>query len=465
MFAIEIEFLMGRALLTQIGARDLPEWPPHPQRLFSALASAQFELNLGAAGEAALAWLENLPPPEICADLQPSYRQTHCHWVPVNDEALRPDKGDCDFRHPLERRNRQERFFPAVIPSDPIVAFQWPKAEGLEAHRKLLADLVENVSYLGHSASPVRACLRDRIATPTLRPSAQGDRMIRVPGPGRLQRLVNVHRLRLDDATIQPPMGRVECYAAVTNTPQSLFSTQPITLAFSKGPRLALDSTIPLMQHFRDAVLSRMDTPAPACLSGHDSDGTVTRQQHLAFVPLAFVGSKHADGSLKGVALVLPKEAGADIRRSLLSAVSDPWKLHLGPLGNISIQPTSNDSAELRSLRFARYTELSSSWATITPIVLDRHPKPNRLAEEIIAASCIRSGLPAPIEVRTGVASALYGAPRSKDFHGSCKQTAGRVMTHALIRFAEKVRGPVLLGAGRFMGLGVCLPFDRQVRR
>jgi CRISPR-associated protein Csb2 len=31
---------------------------------------------------------------------------------------------------------------------------------------------------------------------------------------------------------------------------------------------------------------------------------------------------------------------------------------------------------------------------------------------------------------------------------------------HADIVFAEKVRGPVLLGAGRYTGLGLCLPID-----
>jgi CRISPR-associated protein Csb2 len=37
---------------------------------------------------------------------------------------------------------------------------------------------------------------------------------------------------------------------------------------------------------------------------------------------------------------------------------------------------------------------------------------------------------------------------------------AGRQLTHAVIQFAEPVEGPVLLGAGRFLGLGLCRPLD-----
>lgn len=39
---------------------------------------------------------------------------------------------------------------------------------------------------------------------------------------------------------------------------------------------------------------------------------------------------------------------------------------------------------------------------------------------------------------------------------------ASRQLTHAVIRFPETVRGSVLLGAGRFVGLGLCRPLDAE---
>jgi CRISPR-associated protein Csb2 len=467
MLAIEIELLMGRYISAKLGARDVAEWPPHPQRLFSALVAAHFELEMGSTGEGALKWLENLPPPEICADLEPGARHAVNYWVPVNDESVRPDREQRDFRNPLERRNRQERCFPSVVPRDSIIVFQWPNAEGLELHREALERLIENVSYLGHSSSPVRACIRNRLVQPTIRPSAGGENVMRVPGPGRFDRLAAVYQLRLKDESIQPPIGRTASYETATfaGEAHSVFSTQALRLAFESGPRLALDSSLPLMQRCRDAVLSRLQTPALPCLSGHAIDGGPTTEPHLSFVPLANLDNKYSDGSLKGVALVLPRGVGTEIRRRLSYAVGKSWNLHLGPLGNISVRYIADDTDVLTSLEFSRYCERSSNWATVTPIALDRHPKRNGpSAEQIIADSCSRIGLPAPCEVRISDISAISGAPRVRDFHGNSKQTAGRVLTHALLKFETKIRGPVLLGAGRFIGLGVCLALDKRGR-
>jgi CRISPR-associated protein Csb2 len=463
MFAIQVEFLMGRAVATQVGERNEAEWPPHPQRLFSALVAAQSELELGVAGRAALMWLEKLPAPEIRADLSPSYRQAHSHWVPVNDEVIKLEKGRADFRHPLERRNRQERFFPAVVPSDPVVTFQWRCGEGLEQHRETLNRLVESLTYVGHSASPVRACLKDEAVEPTLVPSEDGDYSFRVPGPGRFDRLESTHQLRLQDENAQAPLGRVAPYAAAVEQPHTVFSPRAVVLAFDSGPRLGLDSSLPLMQHVRNALLARLSTPMPASLTGHETDGRPAQDPHAAFVPLGFVNHKYADGSLKGVAVVLPRALDERVRRALRAAVDPPWLLHLGPLGSLILRVVEDPSAELRALQFHHYTRSHSVWATVTPIVLDRHPKKNGpTAQSIIEESCKRIGLPPPMQIRLGAISPVAGSPGTQEFHGQAKQTNGRIRTHALLQFPEPILGPLLLGAGRFTGLGLCLPFGER---
>lgn len=463
MLAIEVEFLLGRAVATSVDERTQAEWPPHPQRLFSALVASHADRDLGAAGERALQWLESLPAPQICADAEPSHRQVHSHWVPVNDEPIRTDKGKTDPRHPLERRNRQERFFPAVVPSDAVVVFQWPSADGIDAHRAALGEIVRHLTYLGHSSSPVRAQLRDALAAPTWIPDDDGDTVLRVPGPGRLARLHQVHALRQTDESVQPPLGRTQAYAASAPADDNVFARDAFVLAFESGPRVSLDSALPLMQHLRDAVMSRLQEPAPASLSGHEADGSVTKATHLAFAPLAFVDAPHADGSIKGAALILPRSIDPVARRRLRLAIELPWNLHLGPLGALRLRLVDSPQDALKALRFRRYTRASTLWASVTPVVLDRHPKKNGPSEEaIIADGCERIGLPRPIEVRTGAVSAMSGAPRAPDFHGQAVQTRDRLRRHVWLRFAEPVRGPLLIGAGRFTGLGLCLPLMRD---
>jgi CRISPR-associated protein Csb2 len=463
MLTIEVEFLMGRATLSQWGNRRQAEWPPHPQRLYSALVAAHHELDGGQTCERALKWLEGLPAPEIKADFLPSSRMSTSFFVPVNDEAIKSEKVRIDFRHVLDRRNRQERFFPTVVPSDPIVAFQWPDAPGLEDHRDALKTLVENMTYLGHSSSPVRACLRENAIKPTLRPDKEGTLSLRVPGPGRFDRLVSMHALRQEDESVQPPMGKIEPYERVDATSSSVFSRDAIVVALEDGPRLGLDSTLPLMQHVRNAVLARLGS-CPEILSGHDESGNMSKKPHLAIVPLGFVGSQHADGSLKGIAFVLPSEADAAVRRRLRAALAQTWLLHLGPLGSIKVVYVDSAARpQLRSLEFSRYVAPADTWVSVTPVVLDRYPKTKGpTAAGIVSAACEKIGLPRPIEVSLGGVSALRGAPRAGEFHGSSKQVNNRLRQHAVIRFDRAVKGPVIIGAGRFLGLGLFMPFRME---
>lgn len=465
MLAIEVEFLMGRAIATKWDDRSEAEWPPHPQRLFSALVATHADLGGGPKTEAALRWLESLPPPEVHADEDPAHRMVVSHWVPVNDEAIKAERGKFDGRHVIERRNRQERFFPTVVPSDPIVIFQWRESGDIDQHREALCSMVENLSYLGHSASPVRACLRGDPVTPKWIPvpgtSDNADLVLRVPGRGRFDRLQSVHQLRMGDESIQPPLGRTQAYASVRTLPTSLFASRALVLAFDRGPRLALDSTLPLMQHLRAAVLGRLGDGADEILCGHDASGRATQAPHLAFLPLANVRHQHADGFIKGAALVLPRAADPAVERDLQRAMTGEWALHLGPLGSISLRLVEHQAGELKALRFDAYAQKSKRWASVTPVVLDRYPKKNGpTAEQIVAQSCTKIGLPAPAEVRIAPVSAISGAPTASAFHGSAKQVDNRVRQHVWLRFDQRVRGPVLLGAGRFMGMGLCLPLS-----
>jgi CRISPR-associated protein Csb2 len=76
--------------------------------------------------------------------------------------------------------------------------------------------------------------------------------------------------------------------------------------------------------------------------------------------------------------------------------------------------------------------------------------------------------LPEPEAVVADKHSAIEGAPsaypsaRSPDWaHWRLPQSlATRQLTHALLRFPKEVEGPVILGAGRFVGLGLCQPLD-----
>ena len=124
--------------------------------------------------------------------------------------------------------------------------------------------------------------------------------------------------------------------------------------------------------------------------------------------------------------------------------------------------------ATKRSLDPKPYLQPARTWASATPIVLDRHLKryDEARVRELIATSCTNVGLPwpDPDRIHVGKHSAVEAAPPAWPNAGAPAWTAWRVpaplatrsLTHAVIDFEQAVAGPVMLGAGRFTGLGLC---------
>jgi len=106
---------------------------------------------------------------------------------------------------------------------------------------------------------------------------------------------------------------------------------------------------------------------------------------------------------------------------------------------------------------------MSDTWASVTPVVFGKFPKrsqvgPGKDGGKVFAELCEMIGLPAPVEVRIGPVSVFRGSPKASDFIPPTK-FADRLRTHVWVRFSEPVRGPVLLGAGRYVGFGLCRPW------
>jgi CRISPR-associated protein Csb2 len=67
MLVLEIEYLTGVACATSAYDRNSAEWPPHPDRVFSALVCAWAERGKDDDERDALEWLEALDPPAIAS--------------------------------------------------------------------------------------------------------------------------------------------------------------------------------------------------------------------------------------------------------------------------------------------------------------------------------------------------------------------------------------------------------------
>jgi len=484
LLTLEIELLTGvyRASLPDGSAA---EWPPHPERVFSAFVQAWGDGELDEVERDALEWLEAQDLPAIEAAEDVSHRDSPTVYVPPNDVS-----GENPAALP-DRRVRKARDFHAVLPQSPIVRLRW-EATPPVAVLQSLHRLAQRVSSLGHSASLVRFQIHDQ-AEPGERewkPDPTGSAVLRAPYDGRL---TDLERWYADDGKTKrrerPRTRRYERYRPPRDTAErasparSVFGAHGDWFVFEDagGFRPDLLAFAHVARRMRDALMSRGPQPPPEVVSGHTPDRAPSLGPHLAILPLANVGWSHATGDLLGFAAVLPRDLGSDDRavalRCLASFVEVDADRSHGRL-NLAwdrvwfVERTVSPSRA--SLSPQRWCASSSAWASVTPVFLDRFPDGDDAVEEahLIAAACRNIGLPEPVEIEIHKHSAVGGAPSAYPARGSRNGPdwsfpAGaayrdRPRRHVVLRFADAVEGPVVLGAARFHGLGMFLPFDAR---
>lgn len=552
MFAIEVELLTGRYAATAHNDRGRAEWPPHPARFFSALVAALHDHDaVDPAERAALEWLEQQDAPSLRVDPESNVgrRQVQDVYVPVNDVTLGGDEAIRDAEKKLaaattpaaqkkaqaavekatkdalaidpqpsdsalgtatalmvapfvgvgekkdgkwkrkQGRTRQVRTFPVVLPETPTFAFLWPNADPAR-HRNALTRLCARVTRLGHSSSLVRCTMVERDLLPTLVPSDDGDVVLRVVGPGQLDRLDRAfeHHQGVQSRVLPArPQRYGPAFKTTTGSKQatSAFSSKDwIIFERVGGSRPVASRATDLARALRGGLIEvHGNQDLPSTLSGHTENGP-TQQPHVAFVPLPFVGHEQADGALMGCALVLPRELPKNDREILLRLVAKWEKERANERGNLTLAGGTLPPFHVRRVEVsakaaldpARWARSSTRFITATPIALDKNPgnlrsnldgtarKAALEAQQSISDACDHVVGVRPVSVEVSLAPLLPGAQHVRDFlpwPGRPGRTP-RVRVHADIQFAEPVSGPLLLGAGRYFGLGLCLPVEER---
>ena len=370
------DYLTGYCVATDPASRQRAEWPPHPGRVFMALAAAWFETGEDPDEGNALRWLEQLGDPEMA--LPPngeiSHREVVTVFVPVNGDQAKdtfPDKKSGTLQSaPAIARKKNDRTFPSVWVGESPCFLHWPNvtATDLDTHRSALDRLCGKVTRIGHSSSLVRMWLAEEARSPcqseiwvpddgladfqarrvsegTLnlldrwfnRRDREGhDRLTNeiealtvqkktIRGKGASERKAAIDRQieplreRLQSINPHPPirpkLGLWSGYRQREPKPPTAarhteFDSDLLILTQKDGPRLPSVSTLAVTQALRGAVMKHSGLqPPPPWVSGHVEAGQPLRDgnQHLAFLPLPFVGGDYADGHLLGVALAFPR--------------------------------------------------------------------------------------------------------------------------------------------------------------
>ena len=461
---VQVELMTGRYEAAGAGDRDMAEWPPHPARVFCALVA-------GARGDEdhrALRWLEAFPPPVVQAAGE-AIAEARSGYVVTNVVT----KGGGSQFH-LGRGNalRSRR---SAVPSSSAVRMVWPDADPEPTVLAALDGMARRVPYLGRSsglaALVCRAGSRELLTPPaglvSFEPmgAGEGGQPLRVPYPGYLDNLVEQHR------TGRPPWeaSRVAAYRRAGQSPTPPGSERPLPSVYTDTVflrftgvrpegRLALAFTGAL----RRAVMALTPDPLPDALHGHGAEG----RPHVAFLALPNVGHPHADGRLLGMAVAIPDLPGTELRtlvRAVLGGARQgeqgqrTLELNVPRVGSVDLvyEPGLVRPWGARPERWRRG---SDRWVSVTPVVLDHYPRRGDLAAEIVR-SCRTVGLPEPVTVKLSPSPLIAGGVRLRP-SDLPEHLHGRLFSHLELRFSCRVAGPVLLGAGRYLGVGLMAPVE-----
>ena len=390
-----------------------------------------------------------------------------------------------------DRRGKQERFFPSVTPDGARVTYLWhgPSPDGVG---EVLDQLLRRVTRLGHSSSLVSCRVAPDPSDATLVPGGDVGESLRSVRPGQLAELERQFGRHRESRPRSLPYTDVR-YRAIAETSQTEGLQEPdtagdwIVFEFTHNSRaFPAMRAVELAKAMRSAVLHYAEDPIPEELSGHRPEGKPTAAPHVAFLPLPYTGFERADGRLLGIAVSVPTALREVARRALFRAIgtwestatSQPLKLTLGSQGVIQLSRLRGP-ATLVSLRPEVWNRRSRRWVSATPIALPKHPgrlgggtrtaraKAWALAQSAVVTACAHVGLPVPSAVQVSLSPFLTGARAVARFpafsqSGRDGKPVRRQLVHASLTFEHPVAGPLMLGTGRFLGLGLMRPVPME---
>jgi CRISPR-associated protein Csb2 len=468
------------------------EWAPSPARLFQALvAAASRGAMLDPDARAALKWLQENPHAPVIALPRMAFGQPLSFFGRDNDlDALGNDPAR------VAEIRSEKRVQPRLLEGKGEFVYAWPLPEGQphSKHAEAVRILTKRLYQYGRGVDMAwaRAEIMDdgqfeailaRHVGLILRPSPTGRRTLACPRPGSIESLearYDATRRRLqasEDRELfrQPPKPR---FAQVAyDSPPSrrvydLRETGREARLFVQRVSRAFD----LIVWIRDEAARKLRSALPAshdaierAAIGRKADGAddAPTAQRIRIIPLPSIGHLHADRGIRRVVVEVPSTC-------LLRADDVHWAISgIERGGEFVVSP----SADERML--SHFTDAARTWRTVTPVALPesaarRRIEPSRMAheakggseraaEEAKAAAAVIQALrhadvrttPQAIRVQREPFDLL--GERAEAFAGGTRFAKERLW-HVEVAFEAPVSGPLVIGDGRFLGLGVMAP-------
>ncbi len=479
--------LVLRVTLHAPAFHGVPDWPPSPARVFQALVAGAAHHLDDVRTRTALEWMEVQPPP-IIAVPPGKLGQAVTMYVPNNDLDAKggdPAKiGEIRVAKQVQARHLDHPdllfIWRGIDPAQaahvlPLAAGLYQLGRGVDmafARAEILDDASVEIilgDWRGTVHHPTPGAVGDGLACP--RPGSLAS--LRARHAGFLQRFGRVGKGRnAIDVFAQPPRPFFAQVPYDANVQQALFEVRRADDPGRFAPS-ALSQAVTVVTAWRDAAARRLievgipEADVHATLIGKrpgdgQSGSTVTR---VRIIPLPSIGHEHADQRIRRLLVEVPVGGPLgfeDVRWAFSGLVDGP-----------SILVESHD----RTMLDKHYRVEATTFVSVTPLALPatrRRIEPSRQAEEAkAAAERAKEEAEAVHAVRQALRHAGIRAPVAAievqrepwDAHGERAEACALLprfakerLWHVRLRFRSVERGPIAIGDGRFVGLGLMRP-------
>lgn len=494
---------MTHALAVSVHLHDdrwhgVGDWPPSPMRLFQALVAGVGLRGALAGHREALEWLEACDAPTIAVPLS-TEALGFTNYVPNNDL----DAVGGDPRRIGEIRagkTIKPRLFEVAAPFLYLWSFE-PTAD-TKRHAGNIAAIAELLYQFGRGVDMAWATaevLDEGEAEARLaahpgqiwRPSkgsAAGENELRCPQKGTLASLIGRYqdqRRRIVGGLLRQPRQPVFRLVGYECPPDRLLLDLKPRAGRDRFRPWPLAETATLATRARDRAVARLSREMPSdsakieqVLVGRGSTEQ-DKASRVRILPLPSIGFTHTDPSIRRVLVERPPEC--PLRRDDLE-----WALagldlvsHDTSTGEVFDDPEcvlapADDHSMLRHYGIASGCS-ARSWRTITPAALPVHRGTGRrlgserAANEANVAQAVRQALR-----HAGIATAVEtirvqrepfagNGSLSAAFAAGTRFPASRLW-HVEINFCTPIRGPIVIGDGRYCGLGLMHPLSEASR-
>lgn len=467
------------------GDNDEPEWPPSPMRLFQALVAgsrsgcrnARWSTDERDPLRAAFLWLERQEPPKILTP-EATLASVYTLAVPNNDsdkEFERQDRLTLKSVRPhlLAASNYDDESLPVVTYLWTISDDDWPT---VRQHTEILCGEVKNLMALGWGIDQVVGSgriLRDveveRLPGEVWEPwqhDLSGRCELRVPKQGSLRALEEVYesfRTRLDGAVYRPQAHLTEFdFDKVRYVGAASFPYRPYAVfEMPEGTAFRQESIITVAAMLRSLACrneNRRDFEerfggAEVYLAGHTS-GEKHTPPRFSYLPLPTIGHRHSDGMVRR--LLIAESYGGDglrarwaERRLSGQALRDKQGNELGRLLELW-RKTSGDMVR-------RYAGEGKTWSTVTPAILPGYDDGKLAkAEKLFLQAIEQAGLSTDgIKDLTMRKAPFWAGSQHSNHYLKPRYLKHLPSWHVQLTFRGAALGPLALGAGRHVGLGL----------